>query len=388
MTNSLGVRLSKKLQAIGAYSSVYLQGRLISLDVFRGIAIAVMIIGANRPGEAYPALLHADWNGWTFVDLFFPFFLFIMGVAIPYSIGSKLNRGESKRRLLSRVVYRSVILFALGLFVNGFPYFDLSTIRIMGVLQRIALCYSFSSLIFLTFRARKQVFLTALLPIVYWALLTLVPVPGYGPGVLSKEGNLVAYVDNLFLGGHLYELRWDPEGLLSTMPAVATTMLGVLAGEVLRSDRSSLGKAVNLFFFGNLCVVIGSVWDLWFPINKNLWTSSYVAFTGGTALVILAACYYLVDIEKHTVWTKPFVILGMNAIAVYMLSEIVNLALIYASVPLADGTSISLRAFIYESYFASWIGSLNGSLLYVLACLMLWLGVMAVLYRRRIFIRI
>ena len=384
------VQLSKKLHNVAVFSVSYLQGRLVSLDVFRGIAIALMILINNPGGSAcYRALQHAEWNGWTLADLDFPLFLFIVGVAIPHSFAKRLTRGDNKKKLFLRVVRRSVILFAIGLLVNGFPYFDLPTLRVMGVLQRIALCYFFASVIFLSFKVKGQLILTVLLPLLYWIFLMLIPVPGYGAGVLEKEGNLAQYVDNHILRGHLYlGGSWDPEGLLSTIPAIGTTLMGTLAGQFLRSNRSSLQKAVNLFFFGSLCIVIGGIWDLWFPINKNLWTSSYVAFTGGIALIFLAACYYLIDIKKYTVWTKPFVILGMNAIIIYVLSEIVNLAFIHTNVTLADGTSIALKTFIYENYFASWVGPLNGSLFYALAYLMLWLGITAILYKQRIFIKI
>jgi predicted acyltransferase len=370
----------------------YLQGRLVSLDVFRGITIALMILVNNPGGEAvYGALQHADWNGWTLADLVFPFFLFIVGVAIPYSFTNRIARGDSKKKLLLQVVRRTVILFALGLIINAFPYFNPSTLRIMGVLQRIALCYFFSSIIFLAFNNRKQVSTTVFLPLFYWALMTLVPVPGYGTGVLGKEGNLAAYLDNLILGtGHLYGPlgTWDPEGLLSTIPAVATTLIGVLAGKHLISGRSQLDKAANLLFFGSLLTTIGTFWDFWFPINKNLWTSSYVALSGGIALILLAACYYVISVKGHVRWTKPFIILGVNAIAVYFLSEIVNLTLFSANVPLSDGKGISLKTLIYQNYFESWAGPLNGSLIYAFAYLVLWVGIMAVFYKRRTFIKI
>lgn len=366
----------------------YLQGRIASLDVFRGIAIALMILGNNLGGGLYPAFQHADWHGWTLIDLVFPSFLFTVGVAIPYSFGNRLIRGDSKKKLFSRVIRRTVILFAIGLLLNGFPHYNLSTIRIMGVLQRIALCYFFASAIFLAFKTKWHVFFTLSFPFIYWLLMELVPVPGYGAGILEKEGNLAQYIDNLLLRGHLYVGTWDPEGLLSTIPAIATVMMGVLTGEHLRSNRSPHEKAANLFFFGSLSVFIGALWNSWFPINKNLWTGSFVAFTGGVSLIFLAACYYIIDIKKHTLWMKPFVILGTNAIAVYVLSVIADLALIYTNVTLADGTSIPLKTFIYEKYFVSWAGPLNGPLFYALAYLMLWLGIMTILYKRKIFIKV
>jgi len=367
-----------------------LSGRLLSLDVFRGITIAGMIL-VNNPGSwdyVYPALRHAEWNGWTPTDLIFPFFLFIVGVAITYSFANRLAKGISRKKLFLQVIRRTLILFALGLFLNGFPYYNLATIRIMGVLQRIALAYFFSSVIYLAFKTRAQVVITVLLLLVYWALMKLVPVPGYGVGILAKEGNLAQYIDNLILKGHMWTPTWDPEGFLSTIPAIATTLLGVFTGQFLRSDREPLQKTSTLFLLGNVGLVLGVIWDIWFPINKNLWTSSYVIFTGGMALLFLATCYYLIDVKKSTWWTKPFVIYGTNAITVYVLSGILARILILVRIPQPDGTNVLLKTFIYQNYFASWAGPMNGSLFFALAYIILWLGIMTIFYRKGIFIKI
>ena len=367
-----------------------LQRRLTSLDVFRGATIAFMIIVNNQGGAGYSFLHHANWNGWTPADLVFPFFIFIVGVAIPYTLNEKLDQGLSKRKLLLRITRRTIILFSLGLFINMFPTFELATFRIMGVLQRIALCYFFASLIFLFLKPRRRIVLTITIPIAYWMLMTLVPVPGYGPGVLDQNGNLAGYIDRLLLNGHLYIYSgtWDPEGLLSTLPAVATALIGVLAGQYLRSNRNPSNKAQNLFFFGIISVAIGYLWNYWFPINKNLWTSSYVAFTGGLALIFLATCFYIIDIKGHKQWAKPFVMLGLNSIFIYVLSEIVNLTLIYASVPLTQNVNTSLKTLIYERLFVSWAGSFHGSFLYAIVFLAFCWAISAVLYRKRIFIKI
>ncbi len=367
----------------------FLKGRLVSLDVFRGIAITFMILLSNLGGDInYAILVHADWNGLTLADIFFPFFLFIVGSAIPYSLGSKLEHNEIKKRLLPKIVRRTIILFALGIFINGFPYFNLYTLRIMGVLQRITLCYLAASAIYLTLNRRKRIITTILLVVLYWILMTVVPVPGYGAGVLDKNGNLAAYIDGLLLPGHLYAGTWDPEGFLSTIPALATTMLGLLTAEHLKSNRNPKQKSTELFSFGVLLMAIGALWNLSFPINKNLWTSSFVLFTGGMAIIILDLCYYIVDFKKHTLWAKPFIIFGLNSIAAYVLTEIMNLTLIYTNVTLGDGRSLSLKALIYETLFSSWAGPLNDSLLYGVAFLLLWLGIMAILYRQRVFIKI
>jgi predicted acyltransferase len=367
----------------------FLEGRLVSLDVFRGIAIAFMILLNNLGGDKnYPILQHADWNGLTLADIFFPFFLFILGAAIPYSLGRKLEQNESKKRLLLRIVRRTVILFALGVFINGFPYFDLSTLRVMGVLQRIALCYLAASAIYLTLNRRKRIVITILLIVLYWILMTVVPGPGYGLGVLDKNGSLAAYIDRLLLHGHLYAGTWDPEGFLSTIPALATTMLGLLTAEHLRSNRTPKEESAALFLFGVLLMAIGALWNLSFPINKNLWTSSFVVFTGGMAIIIFCLCHYIIDFKKQVWWAKPFIIFGLNSITAYVLTEIMNLTLIYANVTLSDGRSLSLKGLIYESSFASWVGPFNGSLFYGLTFLLFWLGIMTIFYKRRIFIKV
>lgn len=366
-----------------------MQGRLTSLDVFRGITIALMIL-VNNPGgaEYYIFLQHASWNGWTLADLVFPFFIFIVGASIPFAFMSKLDQGMSRRKLLMGVVRRTIILFSLSLFINGFPTFDPATFRIMGVLQRIALCYLFAALVFLFLKPKWRIYLTVAIPIAYWMLMTLMPVPGYGPGVLTENGNLAGYVDRLLLNGHIYTSTYDPEGLLSTLPAVATALIGVLAGQHLKSNATPRTKTVNLLFFGSISLIIGSLWDFWFPINKNLWTSSCVAFTGGIALILLATCFFIIDAKGYTTWTKPFTMLGLNSIFIYVLSEIVNLILIYTSIPIAENISLPLKSLIFERLFASWAGPLHGSFIYALTYLAFCWTVAAILYRKRIFVKV
>jgi len=368
-----------------------MQARLTSIDVFRAIAVALMIL-VNNPGgaEYYDFLQHASWNGWTLADLVFPFFIFIVGASIPFAFMSKLDQGTSRRKLLIRVVRRTIILFSVGLFINAFPTFDLATFRVMGVLQRIALCYLFAALVFLFLKPKWRIYLTIAIPIAYWILMMLIPVPGYGAGVLTEDGNLAGYVDRLLLGRHIYPFpgTYDPEGLLSTLPAVATALIGVLAGQHLKSNAKPQTKTVNLLFFGTLSVAIGVVWDFWFPINKNLWTSSYVAFTGGIALILLATCFFIIDAKGYIAWTKPFTMLGLNSIFIYALSEIVNLTLIHTNIPIAENTSLSLKSLIYETLFASWAGPLHGSFIYALAYLAFCWAIAAILYRKRIFIKV
>jgi predicted acyltransferase len=350
------------------------------------------MILVNNPGGAayYSFLQHATWNGLTFADIVFPFFIFTLGAAIPYAFTRRLEQGTSRKKLFLHAVLRTIILFAIGLFINGFPTFDLATIRVMGVLQRIALCYFFASLIFLFLKPKWRIILTVAIPIAYCMLMTMVPVPGYGQGVLTENGNLAGYLDRLLLGRHIYAYTgtYDPEGLLSTLPALATALIGVLAGQYLKSSVTPKAKTVKLLLFGSVSIAIGLVWNLWFPINKSLWTSSYVAFTGGISIILLATCFYVIDAKGRIAWTKPFLILGLNALFVYVLSEIFNLALTYTSIQISEIASASLKSLIYERLFASWAGPLHGSFIYALAFLAFCWAVAAILYWKKIFTKV
>jgi predicted acyltransferase len=367
--------------------------RLLSLDTFRGLTIAGMIL-VNNPGTwatIYDPLEHAAWHGWTPTDLIFPFFLFIVGVSITLALGRRAEGGGSRRDLYVKILRRTAIIFALGLVLAGFPGYDLATIRIPGVLQRIAVCYLLASLLFLHTRWRAQAAVAAALLLGYWALMTLVPVPGFGAGMLdSKEGNLAAYVDRALLGGHLWQYAkvYDPEGILSTLPALATTLLGVLTGHLLRSRRGGAEKATAMFAAGAAGVVLGWAWHHWLPINKPLWTSSYVLFTGGMGLQLLAVCYWLIDLHGWRRWARPFVIFGTNALAVYFLSGIFARLLTIIKVNGADGQPATLQRLAFDYLFASWAAPVNASLAYAACFVLLWLGLMTILYRRRIFIKV
>ncbi len=307
------------------------QGRLISLDVFRGATIAAMIL-VNNPGSnaAYGPLKHAQWNGWTPTDLIFPFFLFIVGVSLVFSFGSRLRRGDSRRAIVVHTIRRSAIIFALGLFLTGLPTFDLSTWRIPGVLQRIAVAYLAAALIALYSKTYARIAWLVALLAGYWVLMRFVPVPGYGVpardiALLHPHANLAAYLDRKLMFGHLWEGTRDPEGVLSTLPAIATVLCGVLTGQWLRCNRHPKRRAYGMLAVGVAGIVAGEAWGLWFPINKNLWTSSYVLFTAGCALVCLAICYWVIDVKLHRgAWSKPFLIFGSNGIVAYVVSELVG----------------------------------------------------------------
>ena len=370
--------------------------RLMSLDLFRGITIAAMIL-VNDPGDgpsSYWPLKHADWNGWTPTDLVFPFFLFIVGVAMAFSFTSRLERGESRGRLLGHVLWRGLALFAIGVFLNGFPtHYDPAHLRFYGVLQRIAICYVLVAVLELWTDWRLQFSLAVACLAAYWILMRHVAVPGYGiPGqdipLLDPDRNLVAWLDRKLLMGHLYERVRDPEGLLSTIPALATCLAGLLTGKWLRSARSASEKAQGMVVAGILASALGRSWHLWFPINKKLWTSSYVLFTAGLALICLALCYWIADVkQRRGVWTKPILVFGKNAIAAYFLSE--ALAAVFYTVTVVGGRhAMTLQDYFYSHFFAPWASPANASLLYALAYVALCWAVMAVLYRKGIFLKV
>jgi predicted acyltransferase len=351
--------------------------RLVSLDVFRGITIAGMVL-VNNPGSwasIYWPLGHAEWHGWTPTDLIFPFFVFIIGVAIPLAFARRVERGGSKRDLYLKIIRRTLIIFALGMFLAGFPFFELSTIRIPGVLQRLAVCYLFASVIFLNTKVRAQVIITAALLIIYWLLLTRLNAPGFATGDLSKEGSVASFIDRVIFGPHIWKQGkvYDPEGLLSTIPAIATALFGVLTGQWIRTNKSGYEKVAGLFVAGAVCIVIGWAWNPFFPINKSLWTSSYVFFTGGLALEFLALCYWLIDIKKIQWWTKPFVVFGVNAITLFVGSGVMARLLGLIKVPTADGSRISLQSWIFQNLFLSWLppyrASLAFAICFILVCL-------------------
>lgn len=365
--------------------------RLVSLDVFRGITIAGMVL-VNNPGtwsHIYWPLAHAKWHGWTPTDLVFPFFLFIVGVAIPLAFGRRIDSGGSKRDLYIKIIKRTLIIFALGIFLAGFPDFQFSTIRIPGVLQRIAVCYLCASIIFLNTKIRTQIIVTIALLVIYWLLTTRLHAPGFAVGDLSKEGSLASFIDRAVLGPHIWKQGrvYDPEGLLSTIPAIATTMFGVMTGQWLRTGKPAYEKVAGLFVAGAVCTVIGWCWNSFFPINKSLWTSSYVFFTGGLALEFLALCYWLIDIRKYQRWAKPFVVFGVNAIALFVGTGLMAKSMGLIELPWG-ATKISSQGWIFQKLFLPWASPVNASLAYAIAFILLWLGLMWILYSRKIFIKV
>lgn len=373
--------------------------RLLSLDVFRGITIMGMIL-VNNPGTwsaIYPQLEHAKWHGCTFTDLIFPFFLFIVGVAISYSLSKRKAQGGSMKALYLNIFRRTIILFALGLILAGFPFgllfgheFSWSTIRIPGVLQRIAVVYMVSSILFLSTNTKFQYWFTGSILVIYTMLMSLIPVPGVGYANFEPGTNLSAWIDRLILGNHLWSgtKLWDPEGILSTVPAIGSAMLGIFTGNLLRSEKDQTTKTVWLYVSGSILMVAGWAWSFWFPFNKNIWTSSYVLWTAGLALNFLAFCYWFIDVKKVTWWIKPFQVYGMNAITVFFLSGIVGRIMYMVKWNGTDGNVVTIKSYLFDNFFLSWLDPINASLAWAIVYILFWLGLMWILYARKIFIKV
>lgn len=366
--------------------------RLVSLDVFRGATMAAMVV-VNNPGDwsqVYAPLLHAEWNGWTPTDLIFPFFVFILGVSVTLS----------KRSLqpVTVILRRSALIFGLGLFLALYPRFDVTTVRIMGVLQRLALCYLGAALFYRTFgeadeedKWQAAVGTTAVLLLAYWAVMQFVPAPGGVAGDLTPAGNIGAWLDRLVFGeSHLWRQSrtWDPEGLLGTIPAIASALSGVAAGVILTGRRTQAEKVAFLIAGGGAAIVMGLVWDRSFPINKNLWTSSYVLFTSGLASITLAGCYWLFDTRGRQAFVRPLVVLGTNALVLFVASGLLVKTLLFFKVTGPDGAAISVNRWLYITGFEPFAPPKIASLLFALANLAVLYLLLEFLYRRRWFLRV
>ncbi len=359
--------------------------RLMSLDVFRGLTMVLMTV-VNNPGSwtyVYPPLRHAEWNGWTITDLVFPFFIFIVGVAIPYAL-SKYRESESRQAIYLKIFRRAATLFLLGLILAGFPSFDLTTIRIMGVLQRLALCYLFAALLFLHTNTRTQ-FVIAVLCLVVYELLMQIPVPDRDTLLQTKDDNFGAWLDRTLFGtAHLWKAAktWDPEGLLSTIAALTNAIAGMMTGTYLRSQSEPLEKASAIFFAGAILLGIGGALDWAIPINKNMWSPSYAVFTTGYALVVLGMCYYAIDIKGWKKWAEPLVVFGVNALLLFFGSGILARVMGNLIRFTVNDELLSLQQFIYKYLLASWAGNMIGSLLYPLLLITAWYVVLRALYKR------
>jgi predicted acyltransferase len=374
--------------------------RLLSLDVFRGFTVAAMIL-VNNPGDwgnIYAPLKHASWHGCTPTDLIFPFFLFIVGVSISFAFETKKVLRSNHSQLIFKALKRALILFGLGLFLSLFPkiFTDpveaLKTVRIPGVLQRIAIVFFISACIFIKTDRKTQLIIFISLLVGYWLAMTFIPVPGVGYANLEAETNLGAWLDRILLTeAHLWKSSrtWDPEGILSTLPAIATGLFGVLIGTWLkRKDRNDAEKVSWMFSIGFLSIIFGLIWDLFFPINKALWTSSYVLYSGGLATISLALCYWLIDVQGYRKGTRVFVVYGVNAITVFFLSGLIPRILNMIRVKMPDGSEAGAQIWFFKTFLTPYFSPVNASLAWAVTFILFWLLILWLMYKRNVIIKV
>jgi predicted acyltransferase len=374
--------------------------RLVSLDAFRGFTIAAMVL-VNNPGDwsnLYSQLEHAKWNGWTFTDCIFPFFLFITGVSMSLSLGRLAAAGADKPRLLAKLAKRAMLIFLIGFLLNYLPYFNLEKVRILGVLQRIAICTLLSAPVVVYCGWRTTLAIIAGLFTLYSVLMLAVPVPGVGAGVLEPGQDFGAWIDRMVLGKHTWvqSKTWDPEGLVSTIPAICSQLSGVLAGRWLLTNVPRTEQTVWMLLAGLLCLWIGVILDtILMPINKSLWTPSFSVLMAGWALVVFSSFYWLLDVAPNTAvreaatrWTKPFVIYGMNALFVFALSGFLAKMFGYIKFDQPDGSKASLGKLLYAPVKALPIGPVNTSLLYALLFNLLMFALAWFMWRKKWFVKV
>ncbi|MCF7842545.1 MAG: DUF5009 domain-containing protein [Lentisphaeria bacterium] len=390
-----------------------MQKRLLSLDVFRGLTVALMIL-VNNPGSwrhIYAPLRHASWHGWTPTDLVFPFFLFIVGVATSLSFSKHREKGEGRRDLTRKVIRRTILIFAFGLLLNGWPFgipfnaqmakeWDIwfffrrwTDIRVFGVLQRIALAYFAAGLITLYLpRVRDRVFAALGFFALYEILMRAPLVAGWGAGDFSLQHNFVRWFDLLILGeNHVWGgtgIPFDPEGIISTLPAVVTTLLGVFVGDIIRKNQSHQEKLSSIFTMGVLLYFVGNLLSPWEPINKALWTCTYVLVTGGLAMIMVVFTSWIVDVKGWVKWAKPAIVFGSNPLVVFVGSGILARSMNLIRWTTADGSVLSVKGFIYGNWIAPYFTPINASLTYAILNIVFWTAILWYLYVKRIFIKI
>jgi len=373
-------------------------GRLLCLDVYRGLMVASMII-VDNPGsdeKAYWPIMHAKWNGWTPADFIFPSFLFLVGISLVYSFDARQLRGETNQQILWHVFKRSLILIAVGLLVNASPIYglDVHSWRFEGVTQRIGLCYFLAAILELWSGRRGQLLALVGCLLGYWALLRFVPVPGAGiPGrdiaFMDPVQNLPAWLDRKLFMGHLYDGTRDPEGLIHTIPAIGTTLIGVLTGHWLKSKRSTSQLIGGMVFLGILGMLGGELWNRWFPINKNLWTSSFVLFSGGFCLLFLALLYWLTESKRwRGKWTMPILVFGMNAIAGFVADSLIYGPGYTFTVTAANGAKLNWHEAAQAHLEAAGLSVANASLVYSLGAVLICWIMLWFLWRKKIFLKV
>lgn len=383
--------------------------RLLSLDVFRGATVAAMIL-VNNPGSwshIYAPLEHAKWNGCTPTDLIFPFFLFIVGISIAYALSGKKSRPEEHGAAIKSITIRSLKLFGLGLLLALYPivYFDkfgevglwdqivtrFSGVRIMGVLQRIGIVFFIAGIIFIKAKPKTIAWIAGSLLVIYYVLMTFIPVPGVGYANLEPETNLGAWVDRLILTtDHLWKQSktWDPEGLLGTIPAVATGLLGTLCGTWMKKSMDNAVKISWLFVFAAFGIAAGLAWDLFFPINKSLWTSSFVLYTAGLGSAIFGVLYWLIDVQGYKRYTTPFVAYGVNAITAFFLSGILVKTVGLIKLKDAADKTVSLQTYLYNNCIVPFFSPINASLVHAIIWVLVFMVLMMYMYKKKIIIKV
>lgn len=356
--------------------------RILSLDVFRGLTIAVMIL-VNSPGNtvAYAWLEHSAWNGCTLADLVFPCFIVIVGISSVLALTNFKAKGFSNRQLFIIIIKRSAYIFIMGLLLNALPnHFDVSHIRVLGVLQRIAICYFLSSVLFLTTKINVQVLIIVILLIGYWLLMGAFSTISS----LSIDHNLVGYVDQLILSPpHLYTPTFDPEGILSTLPAIASALFGNVLGVVLVSSRTKKQQLQWMIFVGFILLGSGLIWNSVFPVNKSLWSSPYVLWTTGLTYLVYAVCFALIEIKRWSHWTKPFSLFGKNAMLVYIFHVFFLKVQAIILIHNTNGQLINLRLYITDFLFSDFSPQ-SASFCYALGYTLFWLFVLKCLTKRRL----
>ena len=363
----------------------YYSGRLVALDAFRGFTIAAMIM-VNYPGSwdnVYQPLLHADWHGITPTDLIFPFFIFIVGVSIVLAYNKRMAEGLPKRDMYKKIITRSVKIFAVGIFLALFPLFNFENLRVAGVLQRIALVFAVCAFLYLNSGWKFQAWIGAGILIAYWLSMTLIPVPEVGKPMLEPGLNLAAWIDQQLLPGRMWQGTWDPEGIFSTFPAIATGITGMLAGRLIVSGKKQEHIVIWLFAIGFISTILGEMWGWVFPVNKNIWTSSYVLYTSGLAAMTLATAIFFIDMLGYRRGTKFGIIYGANAITAYVLAGI--LSPLFYRIPFM-GESLNM-VFVKELSGAGLepeLASLMFALMYVFIIFIpAW-----ILYKKKVFIKL
>lgn len=361
-------------------------GRLLSIDALRGFDMFFIMGGSTLvaalyglfPNSFFESLAiqmeHVEWNGFHFYDIIFPLFLFIAGISFPFSLAKSRSKGLTEKKIVWNIIRRGLILILLGAIYNGLLSFDFANVRYASVLGRIGIAWMIAALIYRVTNTRTRLIITGIILIGYYLLLFIPTHEAIEYGIYTKDGCLVGYIDRILLPGKLHEGTFDPEGLLSAIPAVATALLGMFAGEIVKSEKSGNKKALTLFVIGIALVVAGWLWNIGFPVNKKLWTSSFVCVAGGYSYLLFALFYYLIDVKKWQSWTKFFTVIGINSITIYIAQQFINFGY----------TADSLFGGIYSLFNNEAIQIFLSNAGYITVC---WLF-LYVLYRNKIFLKV